>query len=396
MKRLSSFTSSSGGSAKPSTPSGPAKGSAPLRAALLRHYDRAARDLPWRGEADPYRILVSEIMLQQTRVETVKKYYEPWLTRFPDVETLADADEDDVLKAWEGLGYYRRARNLHRAVRVVRERPDGAIPSEHAALRALPGVGEYTAGAVASIAFGEATPAVDGNVRRVLSRLFDRAQPEPAWLRSTAGALVDGERPGDWNQALMELGATVCTPRNPMCGSCPVQRWCAARSAGTVADRPGRGAARRVRTARLVLGVFHAEGEVLLVRRPRRGLLGGMWAFPEKEVIDERPQEAVDVIAGELGVTVAGSARALPECEHRFTHLHAVYVPWAVPVEVGPRGPRGPGDPGGPGGPGDPSDPPPHDGSRDRARWVSMDDASALALPVAQRRVLESWREAAP
>jgi A/G-specific adenine glycosylase len=410
MKRLPSFTSSSGGSAGPSTPSGSAKRTAPLRAALLRHYDRAARDLPWRGEADPYRILVSEVMLQQTRVETVKKYYEPWLTRFPDVETLADADEDEVLKAWEGLGYYRRARNLHRAVRVVRERPDGAIPSGYTALRALPGVGEYTAGAVASIAFGEATPAVDGNVRRVLSRLFDRAAPEPAWLRSTAEALVDRERPGDWNQALMELGATVCTARNPKCGSCPVRRWCAALSAGTVAVRPGARAARGVRTARLVLGVFHAQGEVLLVRRPRRGLLGGMWAFPEREVIDEEPRAAVDVIAGELGVTVAGCAKALPECEHRFTHLHAVYVPWAVRVEVGARKPRRAGDPGGPLGPGDPGDrrgsggprgsrgsgdPRPHDASRDRARWVSIDDASALALPVAQRRVLESWGELA-
>jgi A/G-specific adenine glycosylase len=285
---------------------------------------------------------------------------------------------------------------------VVRERPDGAIPSEHAALRALPGVGEYTAGAVASIAFGEATPAVDGNVRRVLSRLFDRAEPEPAWLRSTAGALVDRERPGDWNQALMELGATVCTPRNPKCGSCPVRRWCAALSAGTVADRPRASAARSVRTARLVLGVFHAQGELLLVRRPRRGLLGGMWAFPEREVVDEEPREAVDLIAGELGVIVAGSALALPECEHRFTHIHAVYVPWAVRVEAGARGPRGSGDPGEVGGrrisgsSGDPGDPRPHDASHDRARWVSVADASALALPVAQRRVLESWRELAP
>jgi A/G-specific adenine glycosylase len=185
----------------------------------------------------------------------------------------------------------------------------------------------------------------------------------------------------------MELGATVCTPRNPKCGSCPVRRWCAARSAGTVADRPAARAAREVRAARLVLGVFHAQGEVLLVRRPRRGLLGGMWAFPEREVADQEPREAVDVIAGELGVTVVGAAEPLPECEHRFTHLHAVYVPWAVPVEAGARGPRGPGDPG---------DPRPHDASRDLARWVSIANASALALPVAQRRVLESWREFAP
>lgn len=161
------------------------------------------------GRADPYRVWVSEVMLQQTRVDAVVPYYLAWMDRFPTLEALAAAPLDDVLRAWEGLGYYARARNLHRAAVVVRDRLGGEVPRTADDLRALPGVGEYTAGAVASIAFGEAVPAVDGNVRRVLSRLYDEAEPTPAWLRERAAALVDPERPGDFNQALMELGATV-------------------------------------------------------------------------------------------------------------------------------------------------------------------------------------------
>ncbi|HBD99516.1 MAG TPA: A/G-specific adenine glycosylase, partial [Gemmatimonadetes bacterium] len=206
--------------------------------ALLDHYDREHRALPWRGCSDPYRILVSEVMLQQTRVQTVLAYYDAWLERFPDVEALADAETDEVLKAWEGLGYYRRARNLHGAARLIRERPDGGFPDTYARLRSLPGVGDYTAGAVASMAFGEAVPAVDGNVRRVLSRLFDEAKPPASWLRWKASELLDAERPGDWNQALMELGATLCSPRSPRCGACPVVEWCASHRAGTQEQRP--------------------------------------------------------------------------------------------------------------------------------------------------------------
>jgi A/G-specific adenine glycosylase len=180
-----------------------------LRRALLAFYDARRRDLPWRRDPDPYRVWVSEVMLQQTRVDAVVPYYERWLRRFPTVAALASAEPDDVLRAWEGLGYYARARNLHRAARVVREHHHGAVPSEPSALRALPGVGDYTAGAIASIAFGRAEPAVDGNVRRVLARLLDVAAPAPARLRKVAAALVPSERPGDFNQALMELGATV-------------------------------------------------------------------------------------------------------------------------------------------------------------------------------------------
>ncbi len=346
------------------------KALAELRAALLGHYDRARRELPWRGEADPYRVLVSEVMLQQTRVETVLARYGDWLARFPDLESLAAAEEDEVLKAWEGLGYYRRARDLHRTARLVRERPDGALPSSYADLRALPGLGDYTAGAVASIAFGEAVPAADGNVRRVLSRLLDQPSPKPKWLREAAAALVDPERPGDWNQALMDLGATVCVPRTPRCPECPVARWCAARAAGTQDERPGPMSHKAPREATFALAVLHAHGRVLLERRPPGGLLGGMWAFPEKEVQSGEDVAAVALsLASERRVRVVADLAALPVCTHRFTHLHAAYVPFAIEVaEV-----TGDGD--------------------GRSAWIDARVPTHLALPVAQQRVLQSFRQ---
>jgi A/G-specific adenine glycosylase len=302
-----------------------------LRANLLDHYDQGRRDLPWRGETDPYRIWVSEVMLQQTRVDTVIPYYRRWIELFPSVGSLAGATRDEVLLAWQGMGYYRRAARLHEGARVVRERYEGDLPASYEALRGLPGVGEYTAGAVASIAFGEAVPAVDGNVRRVLARLFDRACPTAGWLREVAAALVHPERPGDWNQALMELGATVCTPRAPACAECPLERTCAARRAGTEEERPARPKRRDVPTATFATAVVVDEGgRVLLVRRPETGLLGGMWSFPERDVTAGTPvAEAAREAARDAGATLTDAApsRALAEVRHRFTHLAARYRP---------------------------------------------------------------------
>jgi A/G-specific adenine glycosylase len=253
-----------------------------LRRALLGHYDETSRDLPWRGETDAYRIWVSEVMLQQTRVETVIPYYKRWVEQFPDIDSLADADLDDVLLAWQGLGYYRRARGLLAGAAVVRERHGGRMPTAVDDLRGLPGVGEYTAGAVASIAYGTPVGAVDGNVRRVLARLFDVPAPTAKWLRATAADLVDPRRAGDWNQALMELGALVCAPRSPRCGECPLATWCAATKAGTQEDRP---APVRKKTAEsrtwATAVVVDRSGHALVVRRPPDGLLAGMWAFPD-------------------------------------------------------------------------------------------------------------------
>jgi len=337
-----------------------------LRAALLSHYDRHRRTLPWRGESDPYRVLVSEVMLQQTRVETVTLRYAAWLDRFPDLERLASAEADDVLKAWEGLGYYRRARNLHRAARLVCERPDVSLPSTYAELRELPGLGDYTAGAVASIAFGEAVAAVDGNVRRVLARLLDEANPSPSWLRRSASTLLDPARPGDWNQAMMDLGATLCVPRVPRCEACPVSAWCAARAAGTHHDRPRRARKPKPRSVTVALAVLHARGRVLLERRPLGGLLGGLWAFPEREIAVPGSAEEVGIeLARERGLTVDGDAVALPPCKHQFTHLHVTYVPVALQVA--------------------------HVRELPGAAWIDADRQTELALPVAQRRVLASW-----
>ncbi|GIT50091.1 MAG: A/G-specific adenine glycosylase [Gemmatimonadota bacterium] len=309
-----------------------------FRRSILQYYDRFRRDLPWRGETDPYRILVSEIMLQQTRVETVLRYYESWLKQFPNLGTLASADSTEVLKAWEGLGYYRRARNLHRAAKHIRDVLGGCFPTSYRDLRQLPGVGQYTAGAVASIGFGEIVPAVDGNVRRVLARLFDKREPGVRWLNRTAADLVDKDRPGDWNQALMDLGSTICTPRSPRCEDCPVQRWCPAHEQGTQALSPaGIRKAPARETSFLLIVLQTEEGEVMLVRRPRKGLLAGMWAFPEQELA--RPLDCAATyrdraieVARSLGAEVVGHASALAEVQHRFTHIQARYRPWVVPV----------------------------------------------------------------
>lgn len=356
---------------------------APFRRALLRHYDSFGRDLPWRNDTDPYRVMVSEFMLQQTRVETVLGYYGRWLQQFPTVGDLAAADEEDVLKAWEGLGYYRRARNLHRSARIVCETHDGRVPDRYSALLALPGMGAYTAGAVASIAFSEAVPAVDGNVRRVFARLFDRGDPTSAWLRERADALLDRDRPGDSNQALMELGATVCVPRRPGCDACPVALFCEARSAGTVDRRPAARPRKPVASATFVLCVLHRRGEVLLERRSDGGLLGGLWAFPEQR-LDEGDPPAMTVaegIAAELMGVAPSDSVPLSQVDHRFTHLHARYVPVAMSA---PDGVDGWSDGG--------------TAPSERPRtWTTPERALAqLALPVAQRKVLESWAGATP
>lgn len=374
---------------------------AALRKALLDHYDRTRRRLPWRGETDPYRVLVAETMLQQTRVETVERYWGPWLERFPDLSALAAADESEVLEAWEGLGYYRRARNLHRAARLTHGLPRAELPSSYATLKRLPGVGEYTAGAVASIAFGERVPAVDGNVRRVLARLFDVEKPGPPWLRTTAADLVDPERPGDWNQALMDLGATVCRPRAPRCAECPLARWCRAREAGTAEARPNASGRRRPRRAVFVLAVLRCGPSVLLVRRAPEGLLGGLWAFPEEEVapktgargLARAAERIARSVAWGVGARPTGAAAAsLPVFEHRFTHLHASYAPFVIELErEGPerRVARRTGGPTERDAGADEAGTPARGGAEDRFAWVEPGASVGLPLPVAQRRLLD-------
>jgi A/G-specific adenine glycosylase len=341
-----------------------------IRRALLRWYDVDRRDLPWRaahGEApDPYRVWLSEVMLQQTRVETVRDYYRRWLERFPTLESLAEASLDEVLRAWEGLGYYSRARNFHRAVREVAERYGGRVPDEPEAFRALPGVGRYTAGAVMSIAFGREAPLVDGNVRRVFARWLDEPDPAESTLWSLAEALVPGERPGDLNQALMELGATVCTPRSPRCPTCPVREWCGAYATGTQEERPARRAAKPLPREDVATAVVEDAGRLLLVRRPVDARLGGMWEFPGTV---RRPGERTAAAAERglragLGVEVR-AGEAVGVVEHTFSHLRAWYH--AVRCEHTGGDPRALG--------------------WDAWAWVPPAELQRYALPVAQRKI---------
>ena len=261
-----------------------------LRAPLLRWYRRHRRDLPWRRTRDPYAIWVAEIMLQQTRVATVIPYYERFMRRFPDATRLAQASEDDVLSLWSGLGYYRRARALHAGARDVVARHGGRLPADGRTLQGLPGIGRYTAGAIASIGFGLAEPVLDGNVRRVLARLFavgggalSRAD-EARQLWELAGRLVQGPDPGDLNQALMELGASVCSARDPRCTACPVARRCRALDLGRPEEYPvarPRGPTRRVRVA---VAWIHRSGDVLLERPSGQSPLRGVWDLPAVEL----------------------------------------------------------------------------------------------------------------
>ena len=256
-----------------------------VRSRLIEWYDRHRRDLPWRRTRDPYAVLVSEVMLQQTRVDTVLPYYLRFLQRFPSAFHLAAAPEEEVLRLWQGLGYYRRARQLQQAARVLVERFGGQVPPDPEAVRALPGVGDYTAGAVLSIAFDLPVPAVDGNAQRVLSRVFGVDEPADRAagrrrIAELARRLVDGPRPGALNQAVMELGATVCTPRKPVCTQCPLAGLCVAAGSGQPEAWPVRRRSTRWAEEDVVMVWCIQDGRVAVVRRPEGGLLGGLWALP--------------------------------------------------------------------------------------------------------------------
>ncbi len=303
-----------------------------LAGRLLAHFDATRRDMPWRRTTDPYEIWVSEVMLQQTRVDTVIPYYARWLQRFPTLRDLADAHEPDVLRAWEGLGYYSRARNLQKAARVVCETHNGRVPDTAETLRTLPGVGAYTAGAISSIAFGRAEPAIDGNARRVFSRLLDLQNPTIPAIQGIVRDMVPADRPGDFNQAVMELGATICTPR-PRCAVCPVSDLCLALQRGTIPLRPGTPPQRTVPAFNLAVAVLiDPHGSVLLTQRPPTGLLAGFWEFPSRIATVSAVARTARSLAAQLTGTTPPRARRITPVVHAFSHRIETYHPFVYTV----------------------------------------------------------------
>jgi A/G-specific adenine glycosylase len=296
-----------------------------MRSALLAFYDTRARDLPWRRTRDPYAIWVSEVMLQQTRVETVLRYYARFLERFPTTHALAAAGRDEVLAAWSGLGYYRRARLLHEGVREVVARYGGEVPRAAHERRALPGIGRYTAGAIGSIAFDLEEPLVDGNVARVLSRVhaietpLGRADTERELWRH-AEALCEGPRPGALNQALMELGATLCSKTSPRCAQCPLRTRCRAFAQGRAQELPVARSKAAVRVVQLVaLILLDRDAKRVLLTRGEAGLFAGLWNLPMREGLGVRDARS---LAHELGVSPKFAPQAPARIEHMLTHRH--------------------------------------------------------------------------
>lgn len=300
-----------------------------IAAPLLRWYRARKRSLPWRDQPEPYAVWVAEIMAQQTRLETMLPYYQRWMQQFPTVQALAAAREQQVLSAWEGLGYYTRARNLHKAARQLVAEAGGRMPRTAAELRKLPGVGAYTAGAIASMAFGEDVPAVDGNAIRVLSRLFDVEQPvhtaagqQRLWVLA-AEHLPRGAA-ADYNQALMDLGATLCSPR-PKCAECPLNSECLAFARGTQLLRPVKRQTAELPLRPSTAAVVWQSGKVLVLQRPAMGLLAGMWEFPNVAVntLAKAKQQLRSGLQAQLAIAVSiGEVRG--EFEHTYSHFRAL------------------------------------------------------------------------
>ena len=357
-----------------SPPMGPAvdsQSSAALSRHLLDWFARNARDLPWRRDRTPYRVWLAEVMLQQTQVDTVVPYYERFLARFPRIDALGSAPLEDVLKVWEGLGYYARARNLHAAAQQILACQDGRLPETYEELLALPGIGRYIAGAVASIAFGQDVPAVDGNARRVLCRLFAVSDdvtrtPVQRELDALAAGLVPADHAGEFNEALIELGATVCTPRAPRCIECPLQTECVAYAQGVAQTLPVRRPRRLVPHYDVAAAVTLRDGRVLVAQRKAEDMLGGLWEFPggKREAGESLPECLTREMREELGVEVQ-VGEMLTVVKHAYTHFRITLHAFLCCLAAGePR-------------------------CLDCAdfRWVDRQELDALPMSVADRRI---------
>jgi A/G-specific adenine glycosylase len=345
---------------------------------LLAWFGSHARDLPWRRERTPYRVWVAEVMLQQTQTETVAPYYERFLARFPTVQALADASLEEVLKAWEGLGYYARARHLHTAAREIATAHNGQLPDTFEGLLALPGVGRYIAGAVASIAFGRDVVAVDGNARRVLCRTFGIREDVTRStvqrkLETLATSLLSPGQADEFNEALMELGATVCTPRAPRCDCCPLRGICRAYAEGNPEALPVRRPRRRIPHYDVAAAVtVRADGRVLVAQRNADDMLGGLWEFPggKREESETLPECLAREMREELGVEIE-VGEPLVVVRHAYTHFRITLHAFHCRLMAGePR-------------------------CLDCAafRWVSLADLDALPMSVADRKIAQALQE---
>jgi A/G-specific adenine glycosylase len=344
-----------------------------FRHPLLVWFQRNARELPWRRTRDPYRVWLSEILLQQTRLQTALPYYERFVAAFPTVHALAAAKEEHVLKLWEGLGYYTRARNLHRAAKRIVHDLGGHFPTTADEWQKIPGVGRYTACAIASIVFGECVPVVDGNVKRVLSRVFDIRQciddaKTQRLLWTIAMKLVPRKSPGDFNQALMELGSRVCTPRAPRCIECPLRRICDARSAGRQELLPIRRQKSPLPHYNVVAAAIRKNGRYLFGRRPPRGLLGGLWEFPGGKVKPGESRRAAlkREMKEELGTEVSVGP-LLASVKHAYSHFRVTLHVYLCEHTKGQ----------------------PRSLSHTQLRWIPKSYFARYAFPSATRKVLE-------
>lgn len=333
-----------------SLPVVPSAMAAAMGADLRNWYEQNRRMLPWRQTDDPYCIWISEVMLQQTQVKTVRPYYQRFIKYFPDVFSLARADLQAVLKIWEGLGYYSRARNLHKAAGILADNESGGFPDSWDAVRQLPGIGDYIASAVLSIAFGKAYAVVDGNVKRVLARLFMLPWPvnQPAShasFQDMADRLLDRKHPGEHNQAMMELGALVCTPRSPQCRRCTISQYCRALKSDAVLSYPKRIKRAPLPERHVAVGVVKKNGRMLFIQRAEQGLLGGLWEFPGGSV--DRDSDPAHVCKDQIKSSVnldVSVTQFMTTVRHTYTHFRLrmdVYLCRWVAGRVYLRGPAG-------------------------------------------------------
>ncbi len=348
--------------------------SSQFRKGLLSWYKVQKRDLPWRKTKDPYKILISEIMLQQTQVETVIPYYKAWMKKFNTIKKLAAASLDEALILWEGMGYYSRARNLHLTAKEIVKNYNGKIPNSYEDLLHLPGIGKYTAGAIASIAFNEPVPAIDANVRRVLTRLFclspSLANDKTFW--ELALNLMATASPSEFNQAMMEIGALICIAKNPRCPNCPVRSCCKAFSKGTQARYPAIRKPKKVEEIEVVLGIIFNNNMVYIQKRPPQGLFAGLWEFPGGKVKPgESPEKALHrELKEELGekVRIISNGKSI---RHNYTSFKVLLHPFICSTQkrFSP-------------------------GSRKREfRWISREDLKNYAFPAANRKIIRTLKE---